>query len=184
MPAAFALWRRLDAPGHDACRLEPNGSGWRLEGTAVFRHAEGPACIAYEVDCGPGWETTAGRVRGWVGERRLDHAFARRETGWTMNGAPVAGLDHLLDLDLNFTPATNLQQLRRVPVRQGETVELPVAWFNLEADTLSELPQRYRRQGELEYWYEAPTEDFRGLLELAPSGFARRYPELWEAEPG
>ncbi|MDQ6869318.1 MAG: hypothetical protein M3178_13370 [Pseudomonadota bacterium] len=33
------------------------------------------------------------------------------------------------------------------------------------------------------FWYEAPSVGYEGLLELAPDGFIRRYPNLWEAEP-
>src|SRR5207244_2474062 len=37
MEVAAILWRRLDTPGHDACRLERSDAGWELDGTAVFR---------------------------------------------------------------------------------------------------------------------------------------------------
>ena len=37
MAVGAVLWRRLDTPGHDACRLVRNDAGWQLEGTAVFR---------------------------------------------------------------------------------------------------------------------------------------------------
>jgi hypothetical protein len=40
---AFAFWRGLDTPGHEACRLEQYALGWRLQGTAVFWHKAGPA---------------------------------------------------------------------------------------------------------------------------------------------
>jgi hypothetical protein len=33
---ASALWRKLDAPGHDACRLRQLADGWELDGTSVF----------------------------------------------------------------------------------------------------------------------------------------------------
>jgi hypothetical protein len=180
---ASAFWRRLDTPGHEACRLERNITGWRLEGTTVFRHETGPASIVYSVDCGVGWETLSGQVSGRLGERRIDYAITRRDRVWMMNDSPIPGLEHLVDLDLNFTPATNLLQLRRVPIGQGEAVHLPVAWFDVDAGTLTELPQRYERRGELAFWYEAPSVGYKGLLELAPNGFIQHYPDLWEAEP-
>ncbi len=36
------LWRRLDVPGHDACRLLRSDAGWQLEGAAAFRHERNP----------------------------------------------------------------------------------------------------------------------------------------------
>jgi hypothetical protein len=99
-----------------------------------------------------------------------------------LNGKPVPGLDHLVDLDLGFTPSTNLIHLRRVAIDHGQIAQLPSAWFDVDLGTLAELPQTYERRGELAYWYEAPSVGYQGLLELAPNGFIQRYPGLWEAE--
>jgi len=179
---ASMLWRRLDAPGHDACRLEQNDLGWSLEGAAVFRHPSGPASIAYSVQCDREWRTLSGWVRGALGRRAIDYRVAYRDTSWLLNDAPVPGLEALVDLDLGFTPATNLQQLRRVSIGQDEALELPVAWLDVEAGALTELPQLYTRRSEAAFWYEAPSVGYQGLLELAPNGFIKSYPNLWEAE--
>jgi hypothetical protein len=179
---ASMLWRRIDTPGHDACRLEQNGVGWRVEGAAVFRHPAGPACVAYSVQCDQQWRTVSGRVRGALGQRAIDYRVALRGTTWTLNETPVSGLEALVDLDLGFTPATNLQQLRRVLIGQDEALQLPVAWLDVEVGALTELPQLYTRRGEAAFWYEAPSVGYQGLLELAPNGFIRSYPNLWEAE--
>lgn len=179
---ATAFWRRLDTLGHDACRLEQCGSGWRIEGTAVFRRKEGPACIAYRVECGADWKTVRGDVRGFLGRRPIEYLIVRQGTEWTLNGEVVHGLDHLVDLDLGFTPATNLQQLRRVPIAQGCAAHISVAWLDAETGELTELDQRYTRRGESAFWYEAPSASYEGHLKLAPDGFIRHYPTLWKAE--
>ncbi len=177
------LWRRVDTPGHDACRLDHTDDGWRLDGTAVFRHASGPATLTYTVHCDALWRTLSGRIRGFAGERAIDYRVVRHGPAWTLNGTVVPGLDHLLDLDLSFTPATNLQQLHRVPIAENETVRLPVAWLDVDAGALTGLPQIYERRGRDAFWYQAPSVGYEGLLELAPNGFMRSYPGLWEAEP-
>jgi uncharacterized protein len=176
------IWRRLDTPGHDAALLARSGSGWSLHGTAVFRHQAGPACIQYSVDLDSSWRTRSGNVRGFVADRKLDHSIVRQADGWYLDGTLIVGLEHLWDLDYGFTPATNLQQLRRLTIARGQTVDLPVAWFDADATTLTELPQRYERRDETKYWYEAPTVPYEGLLELAPNGFAKDYPQLWRME--
>jgi hypothetical protein len=180
---ATALWRRLDRPGHDACRLERRADGWRVTGGSVFRHDAGPANIGYCVDCDADWKTVRGEIRGFLGDRWVEFVVVRQEDAWILNGAPVSGLDHLVDLDLGFTPATNLQQLRRVPIAESGHAQIPVAWLDVDAGELTELPQRYERRGDAAFWYEAPSVGYEGLLELAPDGFIRRYPNLWEAEP-
>ncbi|HSV00945.1 MAG TPA: putative glycolipid-binding domain-containing protein, partial [Roseiarcus sp.] len=88
-------------------------------------------------------------------------------------------LEHLVDLDYGFTPATNLLQLSRIALNAGQSVDVPVVWFDLDSASLIELPQIYQRRSESSYWYEAPTVPHRGLLEIAPSGFVQSYPDLW-----
>ena len=178
----FAIWRRLDTPGHDAALLTPSETGWSLRGTAVFKHQAGPACVNYSVDVDASWRTKRGELRGFLADRKLNHVMIREPDGWYLDGALIDGLEHLRDLDYGFTPATNLLQLRRVAIVPGQAVDLPVAWFDIDATTLTELPQRYERRGEATYWYAAPTVPYEGLLELSSNGFASTYPQLWKME--
>lgn len=184
MTAISVLWRRLDTPGHDACRLLGTDNAWELDGTAVFRHSGAPAQLRYFVACDLKWFTQRGHVRGWLGVQPVDFAIARTTEGvWTLNGKVVPGLESYVDLDLSFTPATNLPQLRRVALAEGQSSDLPVAWLDVAVGALGGLPQRYERRAETTYWYEAPTVGYTGLLEVAPTGLIRHYPGLWEAEP-
>jgi uncharacterized protein len=177
------LWRRLDTPGHDACRLSPTDAGWRLEGAAVFRHALGPARIDYLVDCDASWQCETGRVVGWIGDQNWDIRVDRTSDGsWRLNDSAVPGLEFCLDLDLGFTPATNLLHLRRADLDIGEAADIPVAWLDLPEATLTLLPQRYERRDANSYWYESPTADYAALLEFDGSGFVRSYPQLWLME--
>jgi len=184
MPIASILWRRLDTPGHDGCRLEQSGAGWLLEGTAVFRENGSPAWLTYYILYDPTWRTTLGKVQGWLGGRSVDFRITRTGGGvWTLNGTVIPGFEAYVDLDLGFTPATNLTQLRRVALAEGQAADIPVAWLDVASGMMSVLPQRYERRSEDNYWYEAPSVSYQGLLEVCSNGFIRRYPGLWEAEP-
>jgi len=178
------LWRRLDTPGHDAALLEEVAKGWRLTGTALFRHEGMPAHLTYTVLCDAGWATTRGEVHGWLGGRAVHHVVERAAGGgWTLDGKRIPGVGSYVDLDLGFTPATNLLQLRRVGLGVGEAAEIPVAWLDVEGGgPLTALPQRYHRRSATEYAYEAPSTGYAGVLELDAAGFIRRYPGMWEAE--
>ena len=177
------LWRRLDAAGHDACRLVQQDDGWRLEGAAAFRHEGAPACLAYEVDCDGDWRTRLGVVHGWAGNCPLDFRIARTPEGiWTLNGQDVPHLQGAVDLDLNFTPATNLFQLRRIALQIGQAAEVPVAWLNATVGAMELLRQRYERRAARAYWYEAPRFGYSALLQVSAVGFVEKYPNLWEAE--
>lgn len=183
MAVATVLWRRLDTPGHDACRLEGGDAGWALDGTAVFRQDGLPARLSYRLECDLRWHTQQGQVRGWLGAQSIELSITRSTGGvWTLNGVVVSNLESCVDLDLGFTPATNLLQLRRLALAEGQAADAPAAWLNESAGSLEVLPQRYERLTETMYWYEAPSVDYAALLDVAPTGFIHRYPGLWEAE--
>lgn len=178
------LWRRLDTVGHDTCRLVENDDSWRLEGAAVFRHEGLPVYLGYTVDCDSEWRTREGAVHGWAGARSLDFRITRTPDGlWTLNGQAVPNLNGCVDLDLGFTPATNLLQLRRAALRIGQAADVPVAWLDVPLGTLDTLRQRYERRTATEYWYEAPRFNYSALLQVSAAGFVEKYPNLWEAEP-
>ena len=183
MTLATALWRRLDVAGHDAARLEAVADGHVLSGTAVFAAPGGPARLAYELRLAADWSTREGRVLGFIGERLVERHIAREDGRWRLDGNPVSGLDHCVDLDLGFTPATNAPQLKRIALAVGGRAGFDVAWLDDDAETLTALPQVYERLDGTYYAYESPDSGYAATLEIAPSGFVRLYPELWEMEP-
>jgi hypothetical protein len=183
---AAALWRRLDTIGTDVALLIRRSAGWRLAGTAMFVHEKKPARLDYEVDLNANWTTSQGVIRGFLGSTLVDQTILRDASGWSMNGQRVPGLEHLDDLDLGFTPATNLPYLRRANLGVGEAIDRAVAWWEPGVATLQELPQHYQRRDQRTYWYESPTGPYQAVLEFAANGFARIYPQLWvmESEDG
>lgn len=188
-PSPSLLWRRLDQPGHDLCRLlrlhAGESSGWQLEGAAVFRHSSARhAHLTYRVHCDERWQTQRGFVRGWIGDDLIDRELVRhRDTTWTCDGAAVPGLSACVDLDLGFSPATNLLSLRRLALGIGATADVSAAWLDEDCAGLEELVQRYERRSETTYWYSAPRFAYAALLTITPDGFVSDYPTLWRAEP-
>jgi hypothetical protein len=175
----FAAWNRLDRPGRDAALLRPIDGGCLLQGAAAFDRDGGSAVVAYQVETDGRWETKRGVISGLVGDETIRRVIERDKAGWRVNGVIVGGLEHLVDLDFGFTPATNVLQLSRIALKIGARAEVPVAWFDLDSASLVELPQIYERRSEATYWYEAPTVPYRALLEIAPNGFVQSYPSLW-----
>jgi hypothetical protein len=185
MTVASILWNRLDTPGHDACRLIETPAGWELEGTAVFDQGGTPARLDYSVACDASWRTRWGRVRGWIGARAVDLHITRTATGaWTLNGEEVLPSMDCTDLDLGFTPATNLIALRRLDLPVGQRATTQTAWLDDSAFTLEALEQIYLRQSSGTYAYESPRFEYAGVLEVDSAGFVRRYPTLWDAVAG
>jgi hypothetical protein len=174
--------RGMDAARPTGPRRRPAEAERRrlaAQGAAAFDHKDGPAAVAYQVEVDARWVTKRGVISGFLGDHTIAHEIRRDNVGWRLNGVAAKGLRHLADLDFGFTPATNVLQLSRIALNLGQSAEVPVVWFDLDSTSLTELPQTYERRSEASYWYEAPTVPYRALLEIAPNGFVRSYPDLW-----
>lgn len=175
-------WRRLDVRGSDCCELVRSEQGWLLRGLAEYEDPRGVARLEYAVEADSAWRTVEGSVRGAVGEESIELAVIRELDGrWRVNGIPVPGLDGLIDLDLGFTPATNLFPLRRLALRPGQAADAAAAWLDEERWMLSRLTQRYERRSEDAWWYESRDGGYAGLLRVNAEGFVTDYPGLWAA---
>jgi hypothetical protein len=176
-------WRRLEVPGSDACALEEVREGWRLHGSASFGTGKDAATLAYDVACDREWRTLRAEVKGTVGSRPLAITVRRSAGGsWQIGDRPAPQLEGLMDLDLGFTPATNLFPLRRLALRPGQAADAAAAWLDDGSWQFSRLPQRYERRSAREYWYESPATGYAALLTVTADGFVSDYPGLWTAE--
>lgn len=176
--STVAFWRRLDVPGHDTARLRPTANGHDLAGQSVFLDSRGPAALSYRLDLAPDWSTRAGRISGFIGDAAVESRIVRTPSGWLLDGQNL-GMADVADLDLGFTPATNMAQLKRAGLSVGGAASFDVVWLEAGADVLMRLPQHYRRVSDSDYEYSSPTLAYRGTIVLAPSGFAADYPGLW-----
>lgn len=177
------LWRRLDQPGHESGRLFTQESRWHLAGTAVFAHDEQPCGLDYIVVCSSDWQTLSGRVAGWVGntavEIELSVDSARR---WRLNGTECPEVAGCIDLDLNFSPSTNLLPIRRLGLAIGQEAKVRAAWLRFPSFILEPLEQLYRRIGDATYRYESAGGRFVTELQVNAAGFVTNYPNVWRVE--
>lgn len=186
------LWRRLDLPGFESARMRHAEQGdqpgepvdealpWTLEGTALFAHEGQPCRLSYRIDCDPGWRTRLCRVSGWVGASSIKLAIRADEAGaWSFNGQPVSEVAGCLDIDLNFSPVTNLLPIRRLDLPVGASAPVRAAWLTFPQFTLEPLEQVYRRTGPHTYVYESGGGSFIRELEVNEAGFVTHYPDFW-----
>lgn len=182
--SGLSFWRRLDRPGHEAARLWRHDPIWQLTGTAVFEEDGHPCRLEYLVACDAEWRTIHARVTGWVGHRRLALELnADRARRWRLNGIPHDLLDGCLDVDLAFSPATNLLPIRRLALAEGGAGEAQAAWVRFPELSVEPLHQRYHRISAESYRYETLDGAFAAELQVNTAGFVTRYPGLWEAMP-
>ena len=177
------LWRRLDQPGHEATRLWSHESSWQLAGTAVFAYDRQPCLLEYHLICDADWRTRSGLVAGWVGDASVEIALSV-DAGqrWWMNGNEIPGVAGCLDLDLNFSPSTNLLPIRRLTLEIGQTAVVKAAWLRFPSFTLEPLDQVYRRIAVTTYRYESAGGEFVRNLTINAAGFVTDYPDFWALE--
>ena len=174
------IWRRLDLPGHEAARLVREGSEWHLRGTAVFA-SEGRACrLDYQVMCDEGWRTRSGRVTGWVGTDPVAVEVSVEAGRWRLNGTEAPAVADCVDLDLEFSPSTNLLPIRRLDLAVGASAPARAAWLRFPSFALEPLDQVYRRTGTTSYRYESTDGTFVRDLRVNDAGLVIDYPGLWE----
>lgn len=182
MPTTSILWRRLDQPGHESARLSESASGAMIEGTAVFLELGRPCRLDYRVVCDDAWRTVSARVEGWLGSTTLDiEVVVDAARAWTLNGEPCPELQGSDDIDLSFSPATNLLPIRRARLAIGSRLSVRAAWLRFPDVTLESLDQTYERVSDSEYRYESGGGSFVATLETNVVGFVTHYPGLWEA---
>ncbi len=177
------LWRRLDSPGHEFCRLSSQDSGWHLSGTAVFAHNLQPCQLDYLVVCDSGWRTLSGRVVGFVGDDVVKADISvDSDSNWRLNEKEFPGVKGCVDLDLAFSPSTNLLPIRRLNLDTGQEAEVKAAWLSFPSFTLEPLEQLYRCISPATYQYESTGASFVTELRVNEIGFITHYPNLWQAE--
>jgi hypothetical protein len=175
------LWRRLDQPGHDCCRLFRRPEGWKLQGMTVFRESGRSCSFSYEVLVDSAWKTSSARIAGFRGRKQVDVRIRRTAAGqWRVGSELQHGVAGCVDVDLGFTPATNMLAVRRLGLGIGERAEAPAAWLALPGLKLRLLPQTYVRAARFEYDYEAPSVGYKGRLLVSRLGAVVRYPGLFE----
>jgi uncharacterized protein len=180
-PTAMFFWRRLDYPGLDSCRLFELADGWRLSGVAVCWENRRPCHLQYDVVVDARWTTRSATVSGFLGRKPVDlHIRSVGAARWELNGVSKRSVRGCLDVDLGFTPATNMPVLRRLALKVGERADAPAAYLQFPEMRLSLLPQTYQRIGRTEYAYEAPTLGYSARLQVSPSGAVIQYPGLFE----
>jgi hypothetical protein len=177
------LWQRLDIPGHEICVLDGNAEGWQLEGTALVAHDGCPCRLNYRIQCDIGWHTKSVLIDGQVGRQLISLEITRSLSNeWHSNGVPVPAVEGCIDVDLGFSPSTNLLPIRRLTLAIGSRATVRAAWVRFPELSVELLEQVYTRLDSNRYRYESANGAFRRDLLTSPDGFVLEYPDYWRTE--
>jgi hypothetical protein len=176
-------WTRIDVPGHETAELVRTADGWQLAGEASFDHEGSTARLSYDIRTDAAWLTESAVVTGTVGDRDIDIELLRNYAGeWAVNGSKVWEVTGCDDIDLNFSPSTNMLPIRRLKLVVGEGATVHAAWLRFPSFALEPFEQTYTRTAEDRYVYESAGGKFRRELTVDANGFVLEYPGLWKVE--
>jgi uncharacterized protein len=177
------LWRRIDHQGLELCQVEVSKKAITLGGLVILNFEGRIFRIEYDVTCGPDWQTESARIQSTEGSkvRRLEMAVDARRR-WTVNGKPVPAVDGCIDIDLGFSPSTNLLPIRRLHLVKGVPVRTTAAWVEFPSFKVKPLKQTYKRRNTYTIFYESGDGEFQRELEVNSRGIVTKYPGVWELE--
>ena len=177
------IWKRLDVPGHEAVRLYGDEDGWYLDGAAIFRQDNEVCRIEYLIECDLDWRTVFVNLDGWIGDDLIDLEInVGKDQMWTLNGDNIDAVRGCIDIDLNFSPVTNLLPIRRLGLIAGESKAVRAAWLRFPSFELEPLDQTYTRLNETTVRYESGGGKFVTELEVDELGLVTTYPDYWTIE--
>ena len=135
--------------------------------------------------CDADWQTLSGKVSGWIGTETIEIDLSVDSAHrWRLNGKECPEVAGCIDLDLNFSPSTNLLPIRRLNLAVGQEAAVRAAWLRFPSFTLEPLEQLYRRVDATTYRYESAGGRFVANLQVNAEGFVTYYPKFWQAESG
>ena len=136
------LWRRIDLPGHEIAALDRLDEGWKLSGSAIFLSEQGPSKLDYVVICDARWQTNSAQISGVIGSNTVNLTVsANAEHKWHLNGIECGAVEGCIDIDLGFSPATNLLPIRRLALDVGGEATVMAAWLPFPSLRFELLPQ-------------------------------------------
>jgi uncharacterized protein len=177
------VWRRIDHPGHEWCSLTPHDKGAILQGVVVLQWERLPCNITYVIKCNADWSTRVAILKGTIGPKQISVTIkADRKGHWFYNGELVSSVNGCVDVDLGFSPSTNLLPIRRLELVAGRDTDVTAAWVAFPSLKLKPLHQVYTKIDDHLIHYESADGRFKRDLVVNRLGFILDYPGLWRAE--
>jgi hypothetical protein len=149
---------------------------------AVLSERGAPCRVRYLIECDAEWRTLSCVLTGQIGNKAVEVSIKRDGENWTVNGVTIPSVAGCEDIDLGFSPATNLLPIRRLELKVGQSAAVRAAWVHFPELTVQLLEQKYTRLADDKYRYESGGGSFRRELKVDDKGFVLEYPDLWYAE--
>ena len=171
------VWTSTSLESTEDCIIHEQPTGVALSSSTTLRLDDNLGRIDYELEADAAWHTLGATITvSGRADRRI--TIERGDAGWAVDGEHRPDLDACIDLDLGWTPATNILPLRRTSLGVGASVETTAAWLRFPELDLVVAQQTYTRTGPRTVVYRSAT--FEAELAITEAGIVTRYgDDLW-----
>jgi hypothetical protein len=180
------MWRDIDRTSLELCDLRETeyGEGNLISGHVLLSQAGRPMEIHYRIETDERWRTLMVNVslRNMPGSQDGRLLLRSAKGRWHFgegHGYYAPEFDGMFDIDLGFTPATNLLPIRRLKLDIGQAAPVTAVWLRFPDFQLQPLQQTYTRLTEDTYRYQSEG-GFESEITVDGRGLPVTYRDGWE----
>lgn len=176
-------WRALFQPSSEHFELWEVGADWILRGKVSGATKEqSPFEAFYDIRCDQRWVTKSVQCKTNLNGQQTAKVLLSNYGRWLSDGKELENVRGAIDVDLAFSPITNILPIRRLGLAVGDSASVTAAWVCFPELTVEPLEQKYSRISESKYLYESKT-GFRGEIDVDEHGLPITYQGGWERIP-
>lgn len=181
------MWSPWAGVGLEHLHLVQNDEQIIADGLIIGVEEQLPFRVHYEIRCDSQWRLRTVNMSLLSGSHQELHLSTDGEGAWTTGtGESIPSLDGCLDVDISATPFTNTLPIRRLALKQGESVILTMAYIAVPQMHVTAAKQRYTclevTPGGGRYRYESLVNGVTSYMAELPvdaDGLVLDYPELF-----
>ncbi len=163
----FFIWESKENQSVEYFSLSATLEGFVLKRYRFYFHNTANPLITYAVNCSEKRVTKDVSIhRERAGKKSNLTLKQDDQQVWFSDGALIAFATGLLDVDLEFSPATNTLPIRRLNLAIGESRVVDSVWVRSDKLTLERLKQKYSRLDDNHYEYETLSFDFKATIQV------------------
>lgn len=172
-------WRRFDERGEERSVFICDAGTCVVEGIGAVAINGSGLIFEYRIEHDVGWSPVRATIVSRLGPDEFRLALEHRADGtWTVDGLHVAEYDGCTDIDLAFSPSTNVTTIRRLALEPGKQGRSTAVYVTEPELTLQRIEQTYRRLDQTTYEYRSG--EFTARLEVDQDGIVTSYPGHFE----
>jgi hypothetical protein len=174
----WSAWDGCEA-GLEHVDIRPADGGLDISGVVIAQEDGAKFGLSYRLKLDALWHTKEVLLRSTSG-----HALHLESDGrghWQENGKDQPALQGCIDVDIQATPLTHTLPVRRLDLKDGESVDIRLCYITVPQLTVAPADQRYTalNAGSL-YRFESLENGFTADLPVDQDGFVLDYPGLFK----